>query len=72
MDMNVKKSLKEVLSRLSALDGLSFHIIATSEMQRLAFRALGYILPASSQTCHDQVVEYSLDIKNNWLKNLMH
>jgi hypothetical protein len=39
-------------------------------MQRLAFRALGYILPASSQTCRDQVVEYSLDIKKQLAQEL--
>jgi hypothetical protein len=65
-----KKSLKEVLSRLTALDGLSFHVIATSEMQRLAFRALGYILPVSPQTCRDHVVEYSCDIKKVVAKEL--
>ena len=52
------KTLPEILSRLTAIDGINFTTIANNQVLRSAFRAQGYIIPKSHQTVRDLVMKY--------------
>ena len=57
------KTLPEILSRLTAIDGISFTIIANSQVLRSAFCAQGDIIPKSHQTVSDLVMKYFEKVK---------
>ena len=57
-----KQSLSELVGKLTALDGLTFNQIATSERLRRAFKADGYDLPRSHKGVRDLVMKQREDI----------
>ena len=57
-----KQSLGELVSQLTAIDGLTFNQIATSERLRRAFNADGYDLPRSHKKVRDLVMKQQEDI----------
>ena len=57
-----KQSLGELIGKLTALDGLTFNQIATSERLRRAFKADGYDLPRSHNGVRDLVMKQREDI----------
>ena len=57
-----KQSLGELVGKLTALDGLTFNQIATSERLRRAFKADGYDLPRSHKGVRDLVMKQREDI----------
>ena len=52
-----KQSLGELVSQLTAIDGLTFNQTATSERLRRAFKADGYDLPRSHKKVRDLVMK---------------
>ena len=57
-----KQSLGELVSQLTAIDGLTFNQIATSKRLRRAFKADGYDLPRSHKKVRDLVMKQREDI----------
>ena len=57
-----KQSLGELVSQLTAIDGLTFNQIATSERLSRAFKADGYDLPRSHKKVRDLVMKQKEDI----------
>ena len=57
-----KQSLGELVSQLTAIDGLTFNQIATSERLRRAFKADGYDLPRSHKKIRNLVMKQREDI----------
>ena len=52
-----EQSLGELVSQLTAIDGLTFNQIATSERLRRAFKADGYDLPRLHKKIRDLVTK---------------
>lgn len=61
-----RRDLDELLSQLTAVDGLTFNQIATSERLRRAFKADGYDLPR----CHKQVRNLIIQHKEKIVKHV--
>ena len=57
-----KQSLGELVSQLTAIDGLTFNQIATSERLSRAFKAEGYDLPRSHKKVRDLLMKQREDI----------
>ena len=57
-----KQSLGELVSELTAIDGVTFNQIATSERLRRAFKAHGYDLPRSHKKVRDLLIKQREDI----------
>ena len=64
------KTLPEILTRLSAIDGISFTSIGNSQNLQSAFRAQGYIIPKSHQTVCDLVMKYFEKVKKQVIGSL--
>ncbi|KAI2807924.1 hypothetical protein BLOT_005864 [Blomia tropicalis] len=58
-----KDSLKNLLSRLCAKDGLPFSILASSEDIRKGMAKLGFDLPKSTETIRKHILEFADDIQ---------
>ena len=58
-----KDSLKNLLSRLCAKDGLPFSILASSEDIRKGMAKLGFDLPKSTETIRKHILEFADDVK---------
>ena len=58
-----KPSLEEILSQLTAVDGLTFNQIARSERLHRAFKADGYVLPKSHQHVRNLVIKNFENVK---------
>ncbi|KAI2795538.1 hypothetical protein BLOT_016507 [Blomia tropicalis] len=56
-----KDSLKNLLSRLCAKDGLPFSILASSEDIRKGMAKLGFDLPKSTETIRKHILEFADD-----------
>ena len=52
-----KQSLGELVSQLTAINGLTFNQVATSERLRPVFKADGYDLPRSHKKVQDSVMK---------------
>lgn len=66
-----KPSLDELLSQLTAVDGLTFNQIAKSERIHRAFKADGYDLPRSHKQVRDLVIKHSEKIRKFVKEELM-
>ena len=58
-----KPSLEEILSQLTAVDGLTFNQIARSERLHQAFKADGYVLPKTHQHVRNLVIKNFENVK---------
>lgn len=59
-----KEIKMKMISRMTAKDGLPFRIFCNSEDLRFPFQSAGLMLPTSSTSIRNLVVDYSNEIKN--------
>lgn len=64
----VKDSLETVLSRIIALDGVSFRVLANSTDIRHLFSLGGYTIPSSANTIREMVLRFAAGIRMDMTK----